>query len=161
MGFIKTDRLKEVLQSISGLVDKQVLVGIPDSAPERKDDEPIGNAAIGYIQETGSPANNLEARPFLVPGVANAKDKASPQLQKAIEAALDGDLPRAEKRMSSAGLVAQNSVRAKINSGIKPELAASTLAARRRRGRKGTVPLIDTGQLRNSITYVIRSKKKG
>lgn len=161
MGFIKTDRLKEVLQSISGLIDKQVLVGIPDSAPERDDDAPIGNAAIGYIQETGSPANNLPARPFLVPGVADAEAKTVPQLQKAVEAALDGDMPRAEKRMASAGLAAQNSARAKINSGIAPELKASTLAARRRRGRKGTVPLIDTGQLRNSITYVIRSKKKG
>lgn len=158
MGFIKTDRLKEVLQSISGLVDKQVLVGIPDSAPERKDDEPLSNAAIGYIQETGSPANNLPARPFLVPGVASAEEKTVPQLQKAVEAALDGDLPRAEKRMASAGLAAQSSVRAKINSGIAPQLKASTLAARRRRGRTGTVPLIDTGQLRNSITYVIRKK---
>lgn len=158
MGFIKTDRLKEVLQSISGLVDKQVLVGIPDSSPERKDDEPLSNAAIGYIQETGSPANNLPARPFLVPGVASAEEKTVPQLQKAVEAALDGDLPRAEKRMASAGLAAQNSVRAKINSGIAPQLKASTLAARRRRGRTGTVPLIDTGQLRNSITYVIRKK---
>ncbi|WP_423196787.1 Bacteriophage protein [Cupriavidus sp. H19C3] len=158
MGFIKTDRLKEVLESISGLVDKQVLVGIPDSAPERKDDEPLSNAAIGYIQETGSPANNLPARPFLVPGVASAEEKTVPQLQKAVEAALDGDLPRAEKRMASAGLAAQNSVRAKINSGIAPQLKDSTLAARRRRGRTGTVPLIDTGQLRNSITYVIRKK---
>lgn len=158
MGFIKTDRLKEVLESISGLVDKQVLVGIPDSAPERKDDVPLSNAAIGYIQETGSPANNLPARPFLVPGVASAQEKTLPQMQKAVEAALDGDLPRAEKRMASAGLAAQNSVRARINSGISPQLKESTLAARRRRGRTGTVPLIDTGQLRNAVTYVIRKK---
>ncbi len=159
MGFMKVDRLKEVLQSISGLVDKQVLVGIPDSAPERQDDEPIGNAAIGYIQETGSPANNLPARPFLVPGVAAAEPKTLPKLQQAFEAALDGDLSRADKRMAGAGLEAQNSVRARINSGISPELKESTLANRRRRGRTGTVPLIDTGQLRNSITYVIRKRK--
>ncbi|GAA7770973.1 hypothetical protein RN01_29825 [Cupriavidus sp. SHE] len=159
MGFMKVDRLKEVLQSISGLVDKQVLVGIPDSAPERQDDEPIGNAAIGYIQETGSPANNLPARPFLVPGVAAAEPKTLPKLQQAVEAALDGDLSRADKRMAGAGLEAQNSVRARINSGISPELKESTLANRRRRGRTGTVPLIDTGQLRNSITYVIRKRK--
>jgi len=158
MGFIKTDRLKEVLQSINGLVQKEVLVGIPDSAPERKDDVPLSNAAIGYIQETGSPANNLPARPFLVPGVASAQDKTLPQLQKSVEAALDGDLPRAEKRMAAAGLAAQKSVLARINSGISPQLKDSTLAARRRRGRTGTVPLIDTGQLRNAIVYVIRKK---
>lgn len=159
MGVMKVDRLKEVLQSINGLVQKELLVGIPDSAPERKDDEPIGNAAIGYIQETGSPVNNLPPRPFLVPGVAAAEGKVSPHLQKAVEAALDGDLTGAERRMGAAGLTAQNSVRARINSGIDPALKESTMADRRRRGRTGTVPLIDTGQLRNSITYVIRKRK--
>lgn len=159
MGVMKVDRLKAVLQSINGLVQKEVLVGIPDSAPERKDDEPIGNAAIGYIQETGSPVNNIPPRPFLVPGVAEATAKVTPQLQKGVEAALDGDVDGAERRMAAAGLLAQNSVRARINSGISPELKDSTLAARRRRGRTGTVPLIDTGQLRNSITYVIRKRK--
>ncbi|NSX05087.1 hypothetical protein [Cupriavidus gilardii] len=159
MGVIKVDRLKDVLQSINGLVQKQVLVGIPDSAPERKDDAPIGNAAIGYIQETGSPANNLPARPFLVPGVSDSLPKATAQLEKAATAALEGDPAAVERRLSSAGLEAQNSVRAKINSGIKPDLKPSTIADRLRRGRTGTVPLVDTGQLRNSITYVIRRKK--
>jgi hypothetical protein len=37
-------------------------------------------------------------------------------------------------------------------------LAAATLAARRRKGRTGTKPLIDTGQLRRAITYVLRRK---
>lgn len=159
MGTIKVDRLKEVLQSINGLVQKQVLVGIPDSAPERDDDAPLSNAAIGYIQETGSPANNIPPRPFLVPGVEDATPKVTPHLQKSVEAALEGDLSGAERRMGSAGLVAQNSVRAKINSGIKPDLRPSTIADRLRRGRTGTVPLVDTGQLRNSITFVIRRKK--
>ncbi|MCA7083395.1 hypothetical protein K7G19_07250 [Cupriavidus sp. DB3] len=158
MGIIKVDRLKDVLQSINGLVQKQVLVGIPDSAPERKDDAPIGNAAIGYIQETGSPANNLPARPFLVPGVSDSLPKATAQLEKAATAALEGDPAAVERRLSSAGLEAQNSVRAKINSGIKPDLKPSTIADRLRRGRTGTVPLIDTGQLRNSVVYVIRKK---
>jgi hypothetical protein len=162
MGFIKTDRLKEVLQSISGLVDKQVLVGVPDStAGDRKEDEPISNAVIGYLMENGSPAANIPARPHLVPGVQAAEEKYVPHLQKAVEAALDGDLPRAEKRMASAGLVAQNSVRAKINSNIQPKLSESTLAARRRRGVTRTDTLVDTAQYRNSTIYVIRRKKKG
>ncbi len=178
MGFIKTDRLKEVLQSINGLVQKEVLVGIPDSTAGRKDDgEPLSNAEIGYIQETGSPANNLPARPFLVPGVAAAQPKTLPQLQKGVEAALDGDLEAVQRRLSSAGMVAQNSVRARINSGISPALSEATLRERARRGRKGAKeelerraagekpgtdlakPLVDTGQLRNAITYVIRKRK--
>ncbi|WP_079218927.1 hypothetical protein [Herbaspirillum robiniae] len=161
--FIKQDNLKQVLEAISGLVGKDVLVGIPDSAPERRTDEsgeptPPSNAVIGYIQETGSPANNIPPRPFLVPGVAEVQDAISTRLGKAASAALAGDKDGAEVQMGRAGLQAQNSVRARINNGVMPELKDSTIANRLRRGRTGTVPLIDTGQLRNSIIYVIRKK---
>lgn len=156
--FIKKDDLKRVLGSINELVGKQVLVGIPDSSDGRQDDQPIGNAGIGYIQETGSPANNIPARPFLIPGVESVQGDVSARLGKAADAALAGDPDRAEVQMARAGMQAQNAVRARINSGIMPELKDSTIANRIRRGRTGTVPLIDTGQLRNSITYVVRKK---
>lgn len=178
MGFIKKDRLRQVLQSINGLVDQQVLVGVPDSTAGRKDEgAPLSNAEIGYIQENGAPEINLPARPFLVPGVASAQSKTLPQLQKGVEAALDGDIDAARRRLSSAGLIAQSSVRKRINSGITPALSEATLRERARRGRKGAKeelarraagekpgtelakPLIDTGQLRNSITYVVRKRK--
>lgn len=159
MGSTKIDRLDEVLKSIAGLVKQEVLVGVPDSTAGRKDDgEPLSNAEIGYIQETGSPANNIPARPHLVPGVQDARPKFEPQLQKGVEAALDGDLEQVQRRLNMAGIAAQNSVRAKVNSNIAPELAESTLEARRRRGVTRENTLVDTGQYRNSITYVIRKK---
>ncbi|RQZ31540.1 hypothetical protein DIE14_01085 [Burkholderia sp. Bp9017] len=159
MGSMKIDRLDEVLKSIAGLVKQEVLVGVPDSTAGRKDDgEPLSNAEIGYIQETGSPANNIPARPHLVPGVQDAQPKFEPQLQKGVEAALDGDLEQVQRRLNMAGIAAQNSVRAKVNSNITPELAESTLEARRRRGVTRENTLVDTGQYRNSITYVIRQK---
>lgn len=160
---VTKDDLADVLKSIHGLVSKEVLIGIPESADARKqrdeDGSPLGNASIGYIQETGSPANNLPARPFLVPGVEAAMPAATAKLKAGAIKALDGQRDAGDKAMHSAGLIAQNSVRSTINVGVSPPLAASTLASRRRRGRTGTVPLIDTGQLRNSITYVIRPKK--
>ncbi|MCA8492563.1 hypothetical protein [Burkholderia arboris] len=157
MGSMKIDRLDEVLKSIAGLVRQEVLVGVPDSTAGRKDDgEPLSNAEIGYIQETGSPANNIPARPHLVPGVQDARPKFEPQLQKGVEAALDGDLEQVQRRLNMAGIAAQNSVRAKVNSNISPQLAESTLEARRRRGITRENTLVDTGQYRNSITYVIR-----
>ncbi|KWA35743.1 hypothetical protein WT41_01445 [Burkholderia territorii] len=159
MDGMKIDRLDEVLKSISGLVQKEVLVGVPDSTAGRKDEgEPLRNAKIGYILEHGSPANNIPERPHLVPGVQDARPKFEPQLQKGVEAALDGDLEKVDRSLNRAGLVAQNSVRAKINSNIPPKLADSTLAARRRRGVTRENTLVDTGQYRNSITYVVRKK---
>ncbi|MDN7820710.1 hypothetical protein [Burkholderia vietnamiensis] len=159
MDGMKIDRLDEVLKSISGLVQKQVLVGVPDSTAGRKDEsEPLSNAEIGYILEHGSPANNIPERPHLVPGVQDARPKFEPQLQKGVEAALDGDLEKVNRSLNRAGLAAQNSVRAKINSNIPPKLADSTLAARRRRGVTRENTLVDTGQYRNAITYVVRKK---
>lgn len=159
MDGMKIDRLDEVLKSISRLVQKEVLVGVPDSTAGRKDEgEPLSNAEIGYIMENGSPANNIPARPHLVPGVQDARPKFEPQLQKGVEAALDGDLEKVDRSLNRAGLVAQNSVRAKINSNIPPKLADSTLAARRRRGVTRENTLVDTGQYRNAITYVVRKK---
>ncbi|KVN79374.1 hypothetical protein [Burkholderia ubonensis] len=153
------DRLDEILKSISGLVQKEVLVGVPDSTAGRKDQgEPLSNAEIGYILENGSPANNIPARRHLVPGVQDARPKFEPQLQKGVEAALDGDLEKVDRSLNRAGLVAQNSVRAKVNSNIQPKLADSTLAARRRRGVMRENTLVDTAQYRNSITYVVRKK---
>ncbi|KVC71445.1 hypothetical protein WI73_11545 [Burkholderia ubonensis] len=154
------DRLDEILKSISGLVQKEVLVGVPDSTAGRKDQgEPLSNAEIGYILENGSPANNIPARPHLVPGVQDARLKFEPHLQKGVEAALDGDLEKVDRSLNRAGLVGQNSVRAKINSNIQPKLADSTLAARRRRGVTRENTLVFSGQYRNSVIYVVRKKK--
>lgn len=179
MGFtMKIDRLKEVTKAIAGMAKKQVLVGVPDSGADRDDTSgPINNAAIGYIQETGSPEVNIPARPHLVPGIEAAQPKTLPQLQKAAEAALDGDIDAAERRMGAAGMAAMSSVKRLIDAGISPALSNATLRARARRKRKGAKeelkrradgeapgldlakPLIDSAQYRNSITYVIRKRK--
>jgi len=155
---ITKDRMADVLKSIESLVKERTLVGIPATNAERRDG-PINNAALGYINEFGSPANNIPARPFLIPGVEAAQSKVVKQLRKGADQALDGKLDAADKALHSAGIVAVNAVRATLSEGIPPPLKASTIAARERRGRTGTKPLIDTGQLRNSLTYVIRKVK--
>ncbi|VXB24879.1 putative bacteriophage protein [Burkholderia sp. 8Y] len=154
---ITRDKVASVIKAVSDLATKDVLVGIPDSAPERKDGEPISNAQIGYIQEHGAPAANIPARPFLVPGVRDAQDKIGERLGKGAKAALNGQ-DQAEQTLNAAGLIGQNAARAKINSNIQPKLADSTIAARLARGVTRTNTLVDTGQLRNSITYVVRNK---
>lgn len=147
------------MKSLHALTGRDVLVGIPSSATARKEKgEPMDNATLGYIHEFGAPRANIPARPFLIPGIENGKDAINKQLQAATVAALSGNADEVDRRLHAAGLTAQNYVRARINSGIPPALTDATLAARRRRGRTGDKPLIDTGQLRNAITYVIRKK---
>lgn len=160
---VTKDDLADVLKSIHGLVSKEVLIGIPESADARKqreaDGSPLGNAAIGYIQETGSPANNLPARPHLVPGVEEALPACIKYLKAGATKALSGQLNAGDQAMTKAGLTAASSVRNKINSNIQPALAPATIAARKRRGITRTNTLVDSGGYRNSITYVIAKKK--
>lgn len=155
---IVSDKTKNIAKAIEALTRSSVYVGIPSTKTERKEGQPIGNAAIGYIQEHGAPENNLPARPFLAPGVVAVKETLANIFRKAGKNAIEGNLADVERGLEAAGLVAQVSAKKFITEGIPPPLKEGTLAARRARGRTGTTPLIDTGQLLNSITYVVRKK---
>jgi hypothetical protein len=180
---VKQDNVKKVFQSIRDLVGQQVLIGIPDDNAGRKDGDPANNALIGYVMEFGSPAQNIPARAFLIPGVEKAETPALYQLRQAAKAALDGDKQKMEQKLNAAGIVGANSARYEINNGDFAPLSPQTILNRNRaRGTKshrknelqylalyssgmsaidaesiaGIKPLINTAQLRNSITYVLR-----
>jgi len=106
----------------------------------------------------GAPEQNIPAREWLRPAIAGAQPKIIKQLEWGAQQALAGNMEGPDQALNRAGLVGQNAVRAYINAGISPLLSDSTLVARQRRGRAGTKPLVDTGQFRNSVTYVIRKK---
>lgn len=155
---ITKDKVAQVLKGIRLLEEESIYVGVPEKNDERKKGT-ITNAHLAAIQEFGWPKGNIPARPFLVPGVRDSEEKVAPHLRKAADAAMERKPSKVRQQYDAAGLIAQNVVRAIINRGINPPLKKSTIAARKRRGRMGTKPLIDTGQLRNSITYVIRKKR--
>jgi hypothetical protein len=98
----------------------------------------------------------------LRPSVKKVEKRLIAELRKGAINTLEGGIGALNIAYARAGIIAQNSVKAAIRSGegFAP-LAPATLAARKRAGAKGTKPLIRTGQLLNSITYVVRPKKKG
>lgn len=171
----KIDKFGDALKAVDMLMKTDVLVGVPDDKAGRNEDE-MSNAEIGYINEFGSPAQNIPERPHLMPGISAARDEISARLEKASQAALNGKPQMVYRQLQAAGLIAQRSVRAKVNSGEFVPLSDQTLQERANRGRKGAKaeiasrligndpttdfakPLVDTGQYRNSITYVIREK---
>lgn len=157
------DKIRKAIQELSR---KSILVGIP-AEKDARDDGPMGNAALGFIHEHGSPAANIPARPFLAPGIEAAQDQITGYLEKAAVAALNGQ--PFEEFFRQAGQAAVNSVDARIRAGIPPPLTPGTIAGRRRRSagsdyrRKASsatdvTPLIDTGALLGSITYIIRDE---
>jgi hypothetical protein len=157
---ITKDNVDETIRAILKLAEKDVLVGIPEASGEHEGGE-ISNASLGYIHEFGSPAANIPARPFLNPGVENAKKQITLQLKKAGEAATNRDVRGVDKALHACGLIAQSSVREAITDGDFTPLKPATIKARERAGHSGDKPLIVTGQLRQSIQYVVRDKKKG
>lgn len=155
---IKFDKIKKVADSMRTLAENSVLVGVPQEKSPREDG-PITNAVIGYLQETGVPENNLPARPHLVPGVNDSRGEWLPRMRDATKASFEGRLSAVTGNLNAAGLTAQNAVRKKIQDGIEPELAESTIAARMRKNKKAAAvftPLINTGNYIKSIIYVLR-----
>jgi hypothetical protein len=179
------DNVKQVFASINELVGKQVLVGIPDTGAERKDDEGANNAVIGYTMEFGSPSQNIPARAHLIPGVQKAEPQALRQMRAAASATMDGDSKKADQFLNAAGMIASNEVRGMINDNIPPALSPNTIRNRHRQrgtksmreseqvylnlvskgvtpeaaqGETGIIALLNTGEYRNSITYVVRKK---
>lgn len=151
---VEVDRLKEV-KDWAKLLEKQlVMVGVPEDKSGRKSEEPITNAALAYIHNFGSPDNNIPSRPFMEIGLKAARDEIASEMSRA---AASPDLNKMYQHLNRAGLKASQSIKNAINEqdGIEP-LAGSTLRARERRGFKGTKALIETGQLRNSITWVVK-----
>lgn len=154
------DRVNQATAKIRELGAGRVLVGIPAENALRKPEpgEPakVNNALLGYIHQNGSPAKNIPARPFLPEGVRNAQEEIADVLESDIRKTLSGRGGSSDQTLNKVGLIAQAAVRKKITDGPFVPLAPKTLAKRRKKGRTGTKPLIDTAQLRTSINYVVR-----
>jgi len=167
------NKLTDVAGAMRLLTRQSVLVGIPADKGRKADEDsdPVTNAQLGYIHEYGSPANNLPARPFLMPGIKAAHKQIVEQLREAGTAALAGNAAGVNKALERAGIVGQNSVRAQFVDNDWDPLSEATLNKRppverndkgkalkrgKSRQERGAVnPLIDTAQLRKSITYVV------
>jgi hypothetical protein len=135
-----------------------VLVGIPETTTTRSDDSSINNATILAINEFGSPANNIPSRPVMKIGIKNAQDEIAEQFKLAAQKVWEQGYSALDTYLNRAGIIASSSIKKVINSqdGILPP-AESTLKARRAAGFSGSKSLVITGQLRNSITWVVRS----
>jgi len=156
------DKTQDILKAVQIMARKRILVGIPQEKNRRKKEKgkskELTNSEIGFLQENGSPAQNIPARPFLKPGVQSTAPQVASVLGKAAKKSFLNSKKLVEG-LTAAGLISQAGVKKYIvqSDHFKP-LAQSTLDARARRGKKGTKPLIRTGQLLNSISFVIRDK---
>jgi hypothetical protein len=159
------DKLKDLANLLLEIKKQQVYVGVPESKTVRKG-EPITNAQLLYIHTNGSPINKIPARPVIEPAI-EAKDtheRIVKELKAAAQSTLEKKQEEADKHLKRAGMIGQNAARAWF---VDPRNMwdENSPATRVRKRKKGTGvdqavrPLIDTGQLRKSIIYVVKGEE--
>ena len=147
------------------LSDVELLVGFPQETTQRQAEEGeaegLTNAAVAYVHDNGAPEIGIPARPFMQPALKSVEDKVKTMFGAIAKKALDGGgSTSVEQGFHTVGLMVKLAIQNKINEGIPPPLSPRTLSARARKGRTGTKPLVDTGQMRNAADYAIRARKK-
>ena len=142
--------LKALEARIRAMGKKKVVIGVPaETNGDRKDG--LSNATIAAAHEFGVPGH-ISERSFLRSTLGENKDKAAGLLIRGLKADIaQGDF--SGKAFAIVGEKLSAEVKRKIQSGISPALDPKTVK------RKGSSkPLIDTGNLIQSITYEVRDK---
>lgn len=152
----ETDRqLQAVQKSIKAIKKVEVLVGVPQEETGRKE-KGVTNAELLYIHTNGSPSNHIPPRPIIEPAIQDSKEEIGILLKEAILKALEGDTDGAMAGMEKAGLQGENAAKGWFTN-PKNNWAGNAESTIKQKG--SSKPLIDTAQLRKSITHVV--KKKG
>lgn len=146
------DRLRVALRDLSAT---EVFVGILASgkANEAHKDED-GNDTVATQQDVGTwmefGTGHVPERSFLRETIAVKRNEIETRLAAEVRKVLTGK-QGVDAAMEHVGQFVVGLCQARIKEGIGPELDQSTI------DRKGSsTPLIDTGQLRSSITYEVR-----
>ena len=124
-----------------------VLVGVPKSAGNYEDG--VHTATVAAVQEFGSADGRVPERSFLRAGIADSEQGIKKIYENMLSDVIENDTD-VSYIQSIVGEFVVGKIVEKISSGIGPANAPSTI------NKKGSsTPLIDTGHLRQSITYVI------
>lgn len=182
-----TDRFASLQKRIAELARKDVLVGITEEKSTREHSGEINNAELLYahshgirkkamreemkrniaggmkysaahslyIREHGSPLFDVPPRPVLEPAIEDKKEQIALHLKNASSAALSGDAAELKAELNAAGQTGASAAQKWFKNPKNgwPENAKQTIR------RKGSdQPLIDTGQMRKAIAYILRDK---
>jgi hypothetical protein len=145
------------MPDFKSLAALQVYVGVPQSTTERPRGAKVTNAELVFIHTNGSPARGIPARPIIEPAIEASDNKAAlaEDLKKAGNAALDRRPQDAVKFLKLTGQDAVNRIRAWFTD-ARNHWAPNVPSTIRAKGSDR--PLIDEGELRKAMTYVLKEK---
>jgi hypothetical protein len=121
-------------------------VGIP-SGIQYEDGTDV--AFVAAIHEFGAPAANIPARPFIMPTVAEQKDKWTNTIAKSIPKVVMNQMTAFDV-LDLVGMQAAADIQTKISTIYSPALSPITI---RRKG--SSKPLIDTGLMMASVRNAV------
>ncbi len=161
--FRKFDELRKRIEAGKHVVR----VGVPSGTTEA-DGTPV--ALIAAVHEFGAPEKGIPERPFLRTAIQENRGKYARLNRINLVAVLNQKMTM-EQALGQLGEVAKGDVQANISDGKFQPLAESTIKVRERKRSKGysqkinkkaaasggpvDKPLIETGQLRQSIAWEI------
>jgi hypothetical protein len=157
-------KLEDRLQCLRYLATHTVEVGLTSSASGR-------SRTLLAIHEHGSPAMHIPARPVVKPALSQPSVRAEmgQAMMNACASALDGNMDGVTAALEESGQAGVDGIHAYIDAGIPPPNAPVTLTGGwirnpvsgkpvKVKGKSGTTPLVDTGQLYNDFDYEIKEK---
>jgi hypothetical protein len=180
--------MKGVLNALEKAVGSDVLVGVPQNAKPRKNDDKMTEPVLMYIHSEGSPARGIPARPAIQIAINKNKKEIANQLKDIIKDGLDKKNVRLLQH--ALGSFAVDKVVSTFGSDDLEPLKDATKKRKAKKIKTGTGrlvilangrtekiklsakerqiefmlsngnPLVDTGQLKRSIAYQIKRIKK-
>jgi hypothetical protein len=144
-------RLHDLINSVSKL---EVYIGIPEAEASRPGED-ANNAELLFIHTNGSPLKGIPARPSIEPSIEKNKEAIAKELQVAAKLALDGKAQEARRQLENVGDFASGKAREYFTDPDNGWEDNSPLTVALKGSDK---PLIDTGEMRKSITYLVGEK---
>ena len=150
------DKVGKLIKGINYTKDNYLLIGIPQKKTTREN-EAITNAELLFIHTNGSPINNVPARPVIEPALEDDMERLTSMLKDFANEAIEGNFEESQKQLERTGMRAQNVCRNWFTNADNnwPENAPSVRERKIKKGSTEPRPLIDTGELRKSIIYVV------
>lgn len=139
--------LRRIIDRVRGLDRLSVSVGVPPGAMHHGENGTTSMAMIATTLHYGSAAKNIPARPFIEPAINQNLGKYQRLMATQARGLIVGR-QTLNRALSLVGTAMAADVQQYMLSGSFAPLQPATI---RRKG--SSRPLIDTGQLRQSITY--------
>lgn len=161
----KGDEFEKAQKALQFIRDTAVYVGISDADTKREEESiEVTNAELLFIHTNGSPAKNIPPRPVIEPAIEKDRDRLAKMMEKAAKYAFDGKLDQSLQQLKITGMRGQNISRDWFynpDNGWKPDKPATIRVKKNKhKNVKGYDPrtLVDTSQMKNSITYFVKTK---